>query len=391
LSNPEKKSFTGMSWRAFCSDFTSVIGLAGILLILILAIYAPLIANRRPLLVWGGTEGFSMPFLYYLFAPDGSEKLIAKLFNFAMFFLPLAAIIAFFLWHKRKARNIALLILAVLLAVPFLTIRPKLDRTDWKQMRDDGEVKAVFTPVPYGPFEQATSPYKKPCPQHWMGGDQIGRDVLSRMLYGARVSLAVGLLATSLVLVIGTSVGLSAGYFGGRFDLVSMRIVEIIICFPTFLLLLILMSIFKDMKFQQSILIVIGVIGLTGWTGLSRLVRGETLSTRSLPYILSCESAGMSVPRILFVHLLPNISGPILVSFTFGVAGAILAESGLSFLGFGVQSPTASWGGLLRQAFADPFAYWHLTLWPGLALFITVCSFNFTGEGLRCVLDPRSR
>ncbi len=380
-----------MFWRAFRSDFTSVIGLGGIVFIMLLAIYAPLIANRRPLLAWGDGNGLSMPFFYYLFAPDGSEKLIEKLFNFTMFFLPVAAITAFFLRHKIKARNITLVLLAIFMALPFFLVKPKLDRTDWKQMRTDGEVKAVFTPVPYGPFEQTSSPYKKPCSEHWMGSDQIGRDVLSRMLYGARVSLAVGLLATSLVLLVGASVGLTTGYFGGRFDLITMRIVEIIICFPTFLLLLILMSIFKDMKFQQSILIVIGVIGLTGWTGLSRLVRGETLSTRSRPYIQSCETAGMSVPRILFVHILPNISGPILVSFTFGVAGAILAESGLSFLGFGVQAPTASWGGLLRQAFSDPFAYWHLTLWPGLALFITVCAFNFTGEGLRRVLDPRSR
>ena len=332
-----------------------------------------------------------MPFLYFIFAPDGSEILISKLFNFLLVFLVPAIITCLIFRHKRKIRNITLLSIAVLLAVPFFLCKSILDRTDWKKIRDEGQSKVIFTPVPYGPFEQGAAPYEKPSVKHWMGTDQIGRDVLARMVYGARVSLAVGLLATSLTLIVGASIGLCSGYFGGRFDLVIMRIVEIIICFPTFLLLLILMSIFKDMKFQQSILIVIGVIGLTGWTGLCRLVRGEALKNRSLPYILSCESAGMPVPRILFVHLLPNISGPILVSFTFGVAGAILSESALSFLGFGVQAPTASWGGLLRQAFSDPFAYWHLTLWPGLALFITVCAFNFTGEGLRRILDPRSR
>ncbi len=380
-----------MSWRTFRSDLTSVVGLAGIFFILLLAIFAPLIANRNPLFIWGGERGFSMPFLYFLFAPDGSEVLISKLFNFTLIFLVPGIITCLVLRHKRKIRNIVLLSIAILLSVPFFLCTSRLDRTDWKKIRDEGKTRVIFTPVPYGPFEQDAAPYEKPSSRHWMGTDQIGRDVLARMVYGARVSLAVGLLATSLTLIVGASIGLCSGYFGGKFDLSVMRIVEIIICFPTFLLLLILMSIFKDMKFQQSILIVIGVIGLTGWTGLCRLVRGEALKNRSLPYILSCESAGMPVPRILFVHLLPNISGPILVSFTFGVAGAILAESALSFLGFGVQAPTASWGGLLRQAFSDPFAYWHLTLWPGMALFITVCAFNFTGEGLRRVLDPRSR
>ena len=169
-----------------------------------------------------------------------------------------------------------------------------------------------------------------------------------------------------------------------------MRLVEIVICFPTFLLLLILMSIMLDYGSRQSILLVILVIGLTGWTGLCRLVRGETLKARKMEYIQSCEAMGTPVWRILLFHLLPNVSGPIFVSFTFEVAGAILAESSLSFLGFGVQDPTSSWGELLRQAFPDPLTYWHLMLWPGLAIFLAVCAFNFAGEGLRKALDAKS-
>ncbi|OGV50482.1 MAG: hypothetical protein A2017_01560 [Lentisphaerae bacterium GWF2_44_16] len=249
---------------------------------------------------------------------------------------------------------------------------------------------AVFAPIPYGPFENVAKPYGTPSKAHLFGTDQIGRDVLSRMLYGARVSLAVGFLATGIAMAIGIAVGMFSGYFGGRLDMLIMRIVEIIICFPTFLLLLILMAVMMDYKFEQSILLVIAVIGLSAWTGLSRLVRGEVLKQRALPYIQSCETLGIPVWRIMFFHLLPNVAGPILVTFTFSIAGAILAESGLSFLGFGVQDPTASWGELLRQAFSDPFNYWHLTLWPGLALFIAVCAFNFTGEGLRKVFDPRA-
>jgi peptide/nickel transport system permease protein len=150
------------------------------------------------------------------------------------------------------------------------------------------------------------------------------------------------------------------------------------------------MSMLKDHQFEQSILIVIAVIGLTGWIGLTFLVRGETLKQRALPYIQSCEVSGISPWRTMTFHLLPNITGPILVSFTFGIAGAIGVENALSFLGFGVQPPTASWGGLLRQACDNPLAYWHLTFFPGLALFIAVLAFNFTGEALRKALTPKT-
>ena len=266
-----------------------------------------------------------------------------------------------------------------------------MDKTDFRAvLAADPANWALFAPVPYSPYELVASPYEKPSAKHWMGTDDIGRDVTARMLYGGRVSLAVGILATVVALVIGTALGLCTGYFGGKFDLVTMRMVEIIICFPTFLLLLILMAIFRDWKFEQSILIIIGVLGLTGWIGLCQLVRGEVLKHRTLPYIRSCEAIGLPVWRTMLFHLLPNVSGPILISFSFAVAGAILSESSLSFLGFGVQPPTASWGGLLRQAFNDPFAYWHLTLWPGLALFIAVSAFNFTGEGMRKIFDPKA-
>jgi peptide/nickel transport system permease protein len=208
------------------------------------------------------------------------------------------------------------------------------------------------------------------------------------MIYGARVSLAVGLLATAMTMVIGIIVGMISGYFGGKIDIVVMRIVEIIMCFPTFLLLLILMVIMLDNNYRQSILLVILVIGLTSWTGLTRIVRGEVLKERALAYIKSCQSLGIPVWRIMLFHLLPNVSGPILVRFSFGVAGAILAESGLSFLGFGIQPPAPSWGELLRESMSNPLQYWHLTFWPGIAILIAVVSFNFVGEGIRNALNP---
>jgi peptide/nickel transport system permease protein len=278
------------------------------------------------------------------------------------------------------------------LLFPFFLTRHTLEKRDWRKDTDNlqkGEF-VIFAPVPYGPFENVAQPYSKPSINHILGTDKIGRDVFSRMLYGARVSLAVGVMATLIAIAFGTLIGIYSGYYGGKFDFITMRIVEIVICFPTFLLLLILMAIMQDIHFSQSILLVIAVIGLTSWTGLSRIVRGETLKLRSMPYIQCCEALALPKWRVMLFHILPNVIGPIMISFSFGVAGAIIAESSLSFLGFGVQAPTASWGELLRQALEDPFSYWHLTLWPGIALFIAVVSFNFAGEGLRKALDPKS-
>ena len=378
--------------KRFASDTLAVSGFIGVAILLIIAIIAPLLANRRPLLLYHDSM-LSLPFLRYVFAPDSPEKLIEATFNYLMVFMFFALLVIVFLRKFTTARKFTLLSGALLLIIPFIMVSPKLDRgTDWRQFCS--QLKAgefvVLPPVRYGPFEQTAKPYEYPSKLHYLGTDQIGRDVLARMIYGARVSLAVGIFATALALIIGTSVGLISGFFRGKTDLVIMRVVEIVICFPTFLLLLILMSMLSDYKFNQSTLIVIAVIGLTGWTGLCRLVRGEVLKQRILPYIQSCEALGVPTWRIMIFHLLPNISGPILVAFTFGVAGAIIAESGLSFLGFGVQPPTASWGELLRQAFADPFAYRHLTFCPGIALFLSVCAFNFTGEGLRKFFDPKS-
>lgn len=392
---PEDRSCAAVSpaaaaWRRFNRDPMARCGLIGIGLMIFPALFAPLLANGRPLLLWNGHLSF--PFLRYFFAPDGSEMMVDIVFNYLLLLLPSIFLIRW--WCRRKGPRLVLTLLAVvLLALPFCLTQKRLSRIDWRQAVSAMPAGTVawFAPIPYGPFDQVAAPYLKSTRQYWLGTDQIGRDVLARMIYGARVSLAVGLMATLLEIVIGVAIGLLSGYLGGRFDLLVMRVVEIIICFPTFLLLLILMSLFMDRGFKQSILIVIGVLGLTGWTGLCRLVRGEVLKNRSLPYIQSCISLGLPTWRILIFHLLPNITGPIMVSFTFGVAGAIAAESGLSFLGFGVQAPTASWGELLRQAFDNPFEYWHLTLWPGLALFLTLMVFNFTGEGLRKFFDPRSR
>ena len=378
--------------RRFRGNGLAIAGVCGIIFLLFVAIAAPLIANARPLLLYRGGKLWS-PALRYLFAPDSMETFVERFFNYLLLLLPFAAVFWFLKRKNVRRAGFALLLPAISLLIPFFLTQSKLDKRDWREIRDNlhaGEF-AIFAPVPYGPFENVAPPYEKPSRAHIFGTDKIGRDVFSRMVYGARVSLAVGLFATGAAMIFGIIIGLCSGYFGGHMDMFTMRVVEIVICFPTFLLLLILMSILMDYKFTQSILLVIGVIGLTGWTGLARLVRGETLKLRELAFIRACETLAVPVWRILIRHLLPNVMGVVTISFTFGIAGAILAESSLSFLGFGVQDPTASWGELLRQAFTDPFTYWHLTLWPGLALFIAVISFNFAGEGLRKTLDPKEK
>ena len=384
-------SFAREVWDRYRRSFSAMLGLGLILLFCLTAVCAPLLANRLPLLVkMNGT--WSSPAFRELLAPDSTEIFVSKTFNFLLLLLPALGLLKLFCRKRKKIFRILALTGTVLLLVPFLMSGSRIDRTPWRETAaklENGDF-ILFAPMPYGPYETAETPYSPPSRKHWLGTDHAGRDVFARMVFGARVSLAAGFFATGLSMLLGTFIGLISGYKGGRTDLLVMRLVEIVICFPTFLLLLILMSMLLDYGSRQSILLVIAVIGLTGWTGLCRLVRGETLRVRQNAYIRSSEAMGTPLWRILLFHLLPNVSGPIFVSFTFEVAGAILAESSLSFLGFGVQDPTASWGELLRQAFPDPLTYRHLMFAPGLAIFLAVCAFNLAGEGLRKALDGKA-
>lgn len=222
-----------------------------------------------------------------------------------------------------------------------------------------------------------------------LGTDELGRDVLARMIHGARLSLTVGIVAVSLYVLLGVLLGALAGYFGGAIDALISRATEVMLSFPTFFLVLAILGVLR----VQSIVPVMVVIGLTRWTDISRLVRAEILRLRSLEFVEASRALGASWPRVIWKHLLPNALGPILVSATFGIASAILLESALSFLGFGVPPPAASWGELLTQAHryvTHPGAWW-LTVFPGLAIFVTVTAFNLVGEGVRDAFDPHIR
>jgi peptide/nickel transport system permease protein len=219
-----------------------------------------------------------------------------------------------------------------------------------------------------------------------MGTDQYGRDVFSRLLYGSRISLAVGLVAVSIYVFIGTTIGSIAGFYGGWIDGLLMRFVDIVLSIPTFFLILMVIAFVGP-----SIINVMVVIGLTSWTDVARLVRGEILSLKEREFIMAARVIGMKDSRIILRHLLPNAMGPILVVTTLGIGGAILIESSLSFLGLGVQPPTASWGNMLLEGKEHLTDAWWLVVFPGFAIFLTVMGFNLLGEGLRDLWDPRLR
>jgi peptide/nickel transport system permease protein len=223
-----------------------------------------------------------------------------------------------------------------------------------------------------------------PSLSHPFGTDELGRDVFSRMIMGSRVSLEVGLVSAGVATLLGVVLGALAGFYGGWVESAIMRFTDMMLCFPTFFLILAVIALL-----EPSIINIMAVIGLTSWMGVARLVRAEFLSLKQREYVVAAKSLGAGDLRIIFRHILPNAMAPVLVAATLGVAGAILVESGLSFLGLGVQPPAASWGNILNQGKANIEIAWWLSLFPGLAILVTVLGYNLLGEGIRDALDPR--
>lgn len=326
---PGSKTYWGLVWGQFRRKPLAVAGLWVVGFLSVVAVLAPLLANSRPLLLY--REG--------------------------RIYLPA-------LFDHRTVRG--------------------LDFTRWEEQRGPSDF-ALFPPVRYSPTQyDLDEMLEPPSSRHWLGTDDRGRDVASRMIHGSRTSLSVGFVAVGIYLAIGIVLGALAGYYGGSADVVISRLYEIMICFPTFFLILTIMAFLPP-----SIYNVMFVIGVTGWTGVARLVRGEFLRLRTQDFVTASRTLGATDVRVIFRHVLPNALAPVLVSATFGVAGAILVESSLSFLGFGVPPPTPSWGDILSQSRAYIDFAWWLTLFPGLAIFLTVTAYNLVGEGLRDAIDPR--
>ena len=269
------------------------------------------------------------------------------------------------LWRDTRAR-IGLIVVALLLLVAILA--PVLARHD---------------PVRVDLLRQ----FMPPSTEHWMGTDVQGRDVWARLVYGARISLAVGLISQSIALALGLTLGLIAGYYGRWIDDLVMRLADITLAFPTLLLLIAMVA-----ALQPSLLVVFVTVGIVGWAGMARLVRGQVLVVRQLEYVHAARALGMRDRRIITRHVLPNVIAPVVIATTLGMAGAIMAEAALSFLGLGVQPPTPSWGAMiadgrdLSQLRSSPWT----SLFPGLAIGATVLGFNLLGDALRDALDPRS-
>jgi peptide/nickel transport system permease protein len=239
--------------------------------------------------------------------------------------------------------------------------------------------------APYDPdFIDLQAVLMPPDSHHLLGTDPLGRDVLSRIIFGSQVSLKVGFVAVGLATLIGLLVGALAGYYGGWVDQLLMRLVDLMLCFPAFFLILAVIAVL-----EPSIWNIMVVIGLTSWMGVARLVRAEFLSLREREFIMAARALGASDARLIWRHMLPNALAPVMVSATLGVAGAILTESALSFLGLGVQPPTPSWGNILTAGKDNIEIAWWLSLFPGLAILVTVMSYNLLGEGIREAIDPR--
>lgn len=246
---------------------------------------------------------------------------------------------------------------------------------------------AIFAPIisPHDPVEpDLKNILVGPSWSHPFGTDTLGRDVFSRIIYGSRISLLVGFVSVGIATLIGILIGAVSGYTGGIVDEIIMRFVDLMMCFPTFFLILAVIALL-----EPSIWNIMIVIGLTTWMGIARLVRAEILAIKNKEYVLAARAMGFSKCRIIFNHVLPNALSPVYVVATLGIGGAILIESALSFLGIGVQPPTPSWGNILTQAKDNIEVAWWLSLYPGLAIFFTVMGYNLLGEGLRDVFDPR--
>jgi len=330
------QSYSQIVWRQFRKNRVALAGLVTIGMLALIAIGADLLAGNKP---------------YYM---KYKEKSYYPVFRQYGIYLGLMD------WPKELKR-----------------------RRNFKKLKVE---ETIFPPVPYGPSEVRLSErYQPPNAEHWLGTDRLGRDVLSGLLHGSRYALTIGLVSVGISMAVGILLGALAGYFGGWVDLLLSRFFELWASIPALFLILTAAAFFPPSLFTLMM-----IIGLTSWVGIARLTRSQFLQVRSYDYVAAARSLGYSNRRIMFRHILPNAVGPILIPAVFGVAGAILAESALSFLGVGVPAEAITWGALLAGARSNAAAWW-LVVMPGLAIFFTVTMYNLLGDGLRDALDPQMR
>ena len=388
----------GSLWRRISADRVAAAGLWMLAALLLLAIYAPLIASGRPYFLvvpeeaagsgFGALQGgLTFPLFSGLFDRHQFQSGVDLFFNGLLVGSPALLFVFCFRRLRRRWRILlpAWLGLAALLALLLVHGEPARNyRVKVERMTERGHsVRALFAPVPYSFTEtDVLSTVEPPSSAHWLGTDRAGRDVLARLLFGARMSLTIGLVAVSIYILIGVVLGALAGYLRGWVEAVILRLVEVVACFPSFLLVMTLIALVRE----RSIIHIMIVIGLTEWPTVARLVRAEFLRQAELDYSQAARALGLNRRRIIFRHLLPNALAPVMVTAAFGVAGAILLESGLSFLNLG-DATVSSWGQVLRAG--RETGELHLILAPGLLILVSVTMMNLVAEGLRDALDPK--
>jgi len=382
----------------FRKNAIAVLSVYTIAFLFLLASWAFILVNGKPF-VWTKDGFTSYPLLQDFVAPEFNIDLIFNFFCLATLTIPLAFGVRKLLlkFSGREFQTGTFIIAGLVVALlPFLDAQNGfrkylLNRNpypEWAANLDASKGdRAVFTLINQDPITPTSFPLKEPDRTNWLGTDSQGRDVLARMLHGARISLSVGFVAEGIAVLLGVFFGALAGFYRGWVDIAISRFIEIVICFPTFFLILVIIAYFET----RSIFLIMAVIGLTSWPGIARLVRGEFLRLSELEYVQSARALGTSNMRQMFRHILPNAMGPVLVAGAFGVAGAILTESALSYLGFGAPPPMATWGEMISQGNANIEAAWWLIVFPGVSIFLTVTIYNLAGDGLRDAMDPKMR
>lgn len=396
--NVDKISYWNIVWEQFSKGALPMIGLISVFALILLAIFAPVISLDKPFYYSEGSR-VDFPWFMALFDRNFFENGVDIFFNLQMFLLPPFLGLVFFVNRVLKKQFFdffpKFLILYALLSYglfAMIDFNPmQLPFQNWQskveEAKDSGLDVTVIWPLKEHAFRTPNTMGRhpsQPSNMYFMGTDKEGRDVFSRMIFGTRISLTIGLVAVGIYIILGVILGSCAGYFGGFVDLVISRFIEIMLCFPTFFLILTLSALIQD----RSIFHVMLIIGLTRWPEVARLVRAEFLKLKNMDYVQAAIALGFSKSRIIFGHILPNALGPVIVTAVFGIASSILIESSLSFLGLGdVTAP--SWGEILSQG-RQEFKLW-LILCPGLAIFFVVSVFNLVGEGLQDAMDPKQR
>jgi peptide/nickel transport system permease protein len=379
----QQRSYAAQVVREIFMQWGARIGIAWIAVLVVVAVFAPFLANSHPLLL-SEQGNISSPLLHNLSAADVTLLIIF----FTVVLLCFIRSITF-----RIKFVVLLLTGSVVAALCYSLIAPP-QLTVYEQYREKEQAGGyewlIHAPIPYSPKDYLRdvgdsglkAPLNAEKHTHWFGTDENGADVLSRMIHASRIALSIGFVATGIAMVIGTIIGGLMGYFSGIFDMIGMRLLEIFEAIPVLFLLLTFVAFFGSNLYVMMI-----IIGITGWTGYARFVRAEFLKLRQQEFVQAAIACGLPLSSILFRHILPNGMAPVLVSTSFGVASAILAEATLSFLGLGlVDDP--SWGQMLNQAVQSATFNWWMAVFPGGAIFLTVFAYNLIGETMRDAIDP---